>query len=94
MKEKLKNKIKLRKPLCKKRAKKDGIAFVYKLYDVSGEFAIEIKMRAENQKSHIKSRFPFESEKAAKGFFYLCVRCKVTPLNLSYVYSDCVSSCE
>ena len=93
-KEESKRKIKTRKTLCKKRAKEDGISFVYKLYDTSGEFAIEIKMKGKRQKSHIKSRFPFESEKAAKEFFYLCARCRVTPLNLSYVYSDSVSSCE
>ena len=80
-----------RKLLCRKKEKDGDIAFLYKLYREGAELVIEITIKGKSLKSHIKSLLPFETEKAAKEFFDMCVKYRVTPLNLCEVCEDYVS---
>ena len=81
-------KIKRRSLLCRKIAKDGSIAFRYEMSFDGGGYVIGITMTGKNFSSNTERRFPFESEKAAMDFFCFCAECKVTPLNLVYVYED------
>ena len=67
------------------------LTFIYEMYLYDSLCILNVTLIHNGRKSHRRICLSFECRERALEFFSLCVRCRVTPIDVEYVYDDFVS---
>ena len=64
------------------------LTFIYEMYLYDSLCILNVTLIHNGHKSHRRICLSFECRDRALEFFSLCVRCRVTPIDVEYVYED------
>ena len=67
------------------------LTFIYDMYLCESLYTLNVTLIHNGRKSSRRICLFFECRECALEFFSLCVRCRVTPIDVEYVYDDFVS---